>query len=356
MQLSVPLANKVSLFFTEGDHGYAPVLADAKDGGGELFFVTYAITLKGDSMLKILQDGIPGVARIEFITCIPSFHHRSWNGKWRENAKAEIKEYLSVLHPDKLHASVSVAIITGSHAKLAVSSRIAYVGSANFTDASAAKKELGVIIRDAEAVRRLPEAFKEAFGADIYHYNPSASNLLSILGEIAEAEGEATALSRQIESYKDPETDQFTLMVGDVRKIQECASRMSRLLGWLIELFSGEPLAEGRIDTPTALEPGALQAHFETIESDQVETFFSFSPEKYVNDRVQDLTAAEPEALDAASEMANQDAAERLEELFDAAWSSLEPIFLQFSSIAEALQAVCKAIKDDVKSLRYLQE
>jgi phospholipase D-like protein len=349
------LGENVEIVLTQGEHGYADVLTDARVNGGELFIVAFAITTKGDEMLRILQKGIPGVARIEFVTAIPKFHQRDWCGDWGEKASKEIEEYLALLHPEALHASVTVAIVMESHAKMAISERLGYVGSANFSDASADKKEAGVLIRDADAVQQVRAKFKEAFAADIYPYKPDADSLLEAWALLGESRMILTTLTTEFEGYSDPETEEFELRPDDVDVVRSWTSKAATALEIALEVVDGDALDLGGVERPAALDHEIIRADFEALECNDLRHFVRFSRDQFVEDRVQELTAQDPENLDGASEQANQEADEELSERFARAWPVIEPILDRLKALPEALQTAMEAVRRGLDGLKRLR-
>jgi len=355
MREQIPLANGVEIILTEGEHGYRDVLADAQAEGGELFIVAYAITTGGDGMLGILQQGIPGISRIEFVTAIPKFNQREWSGHWREAASKEIRDYLALLHPDVVHESVSVAIVMNSHAKMAISDRIAYVGSANFSDASAKKKEAGVLIRDPELARAVRSRFKTTFVHDIYPYGPDADSLLAAFALLTESREILRELVAGIHEYRDPETDALMISPSEVDLVQRWVSKAAPALDLMLEVVDGNDLILGGIELPGAMNSELLRADIQVLEDNSLTNFLRFSREEYVERRVQELTAHSPDDLDAASEQANQEAEEELAELFEQAWLIVEPLLDRLEALPEALDTGLVGLRKAIEGLTHLR-
>ncbi len=354
MRVQARLAENVDLLLTEDLHGYEDVLRDAEENGGELFLVAYAITLKGDRMLKLLQTGVPNVQRIEFITGIPSFHRRDWSPKWSVPAKKEIEAYFAVLDPSQLHESVSVAIVTNSHAKIAVSDRVAYVGSANFSDASAQKKEAGVVVRSPALAQEIRRSFKATFADDIYRYNPSALSLVSALQALSEARPALASVEAKLREYTDEDTGELGVGPQHVDDIQSWAARTADALASVAEMLSADALEDAGLETPDLLLPERIGPVVEALTHPDVEEFTAFSRADFVERRVQELTAADPEGLDAASEAANDEAEEEISDRFEKAWGHIKPVLAQVSEFHEAIKSVSVEIRNDLRALRYL--
>jgi len=355
MREQIPLAKGVEIVLTEGEHGYVDVLADAQTAGGELFIVAYAITTRGDGMLDILQQGIAGVDRIEFVTAIPKFNQRDWSGHWGEAASKEIRDYLALLHPDVLHESVSVAIVMNSHAKMAISDRLAYVGSANFSDASAQKKEAGVLIRDAELAQAVRSRFKTTFVNDIYPYGPDADALLAAFALLTESREILKEFVAGIDEYRDPETDALAIGPSEVDLVQHWVSKAAPALDLMLEVVDGNDLILGGIELPVALNSELIRAEIQVLEDNSLTKFLRFSREEYVERRVQELTAYAPDELDAASEQANQEAEEELAARFEQAWLIVEPLLYRLEALPDALDTGLAGLRKGIEGLTHLR-
>lgn len=152
----------VDLKISKDEFGYQEVLDDFKNAK-KIRIVTFNITNNPkDKLFEKLRD-LEGVD-IQFITNIPSrleWYATSSKGEYlKKTARNTIEMYVDKLNP-KNFDNIVPFFNFNNHAKIIGTENIVYIGSQNFSVASANNYEAGIITRDKEFIKDLYKSFFE---------------------------------------------------------------------------------------------------------------------------------------------------------------------------------------------------
>ncbi len=147
------------IVLTEGEYGFNEVLEDYKNATF-INIVTYNIRSFDDSVLIRALREVESTVPINIVLNIPARQNQYVDryGKFSESlarkAAMQIRYYLRTLEREKF-GDLNVFFNFSNHAKLVMTNNIAYIGSQNYSDASSENFELGVILRDSNAIRQI---------------------------------------------------------------------------------------------------------------------------------------------------------------------------------------------------------
>jgi hypothetical protein len=158
------------MILTKGECAYQEVLNGFKDAS-YVTVVTYNISKNQYGLLDQLCEL---AAAVRVIAAIPgrldAYFGYSAKAKYlKKNAADAIELYLKKLAPEQFGPQASVSLCFDNHAKIIMTEKIAYVGSANFSEESANNWEAGIIVRDPEALKKL-DSFVDAIERDSVRY------------------------------------------------------------------------------------------------------------------------------------------------------------------------------------------
>lgn len=158
------------LILTKDECAYQEVLDGFKDAA-YVTVVTFNISKNNDGLIDALR-GLDATVRV--IAAIPGRldHYRGNSAKaqyLKKNAADAIDLYLRKLAPEQFGPLASVSFCFDNHAKIIMTEKVAYVGSANFSEESADNWEAGIIIRNPEFITKL-DNFVDAIEGDSIRY------------------------------------------------------------------------------------------------------------------------------------------------------------------------------------------
>lgn len=137
---------KAKFILSKDEIGYSEVLNDFKNSN-EIYILTFNISAKKDDLIKRLEE-LDSEVKIHIITNIPQRYPRYFGLNARKRARDNINIYMSKLSPSQFEAQLIPFFNFNNHAKIIATDRIAYIGSANFSDESANNFETGLVIKD----------------------------------------------------------------------------------------------------------------------------------------------------------------------------------------------------------------
>ena len=128
-----------------------------------------------NSILKATKKEIP----VKIITNIPGRFEEYYTDRSKNISKQKISKYLETLNPKKYGYLLTMYFNFNNHIKIIMTNEIAFVGSANFSEASGNNYESGIISRNPSFIRYLtntviPEIEKESLG----YYDSIESEIL----------------------------------------------------------------------------------------------------------------------------------------------------------------------------------
>jgi hypothetical protein len=354
MPVNVPItiAPGVSVVLSQGEHGFRRVV-DEIHPTSALSIATYNLSY---DMISYLETLGPDVA-VEIVTNIPNRFDSYLGWGPREKARKAIELYKAWLDPERFSAKVASYFNVNSHAKMVIVDSIAYVGSANFSGASANKYECGFVIEGDAHVAHLKGVFGDLKTASIEHLGGHIDEVL-----------EAAALCRDASESLGNLADEFVDECGEgdhgetivVRSIFDSRDRLRFVRQAVFEV--AQSLSEDlddELESPRALEiirEGAIrtlaESLFERLEhGSAIMNYIDFNPDAFAANAVSE-SGAYGEDIDAIADSAASDAADREAELLDLARADAERVRMILSQLSAALD-VCvvdlsKAAADDV--------
>lgn len=128
-----------------------------------------------NSILEATKKEIP----VKIITNIPGRFEEYYTDRSKHVSRQKISKYLEFLNPKKYDYLLRIYFNFNNHIKIIMKNEIAYVGSANFSEASENNYESGIISRNTSFIRYLtnkviPEIEKESLG----YYDSVESEIL----------------------------------------------------------------------------------------------------------------------------------------------------------------------------------
>jgi hypothetical protein len=132
----------------------------------EISVVTFNISKRKDQVLDALKKSC---AHQRLITNIPDRRDNYWNGAANE-AKRTILQYLNRLDPEQFNPLSRIFFSFKNHAKIIKTDKVAYIGSANYSDESRDNWESGVILRGPAALAQIEEVIDEIERDSVRYY------------------------------------------------------------------------------------------------------------------------------------------------------------------------------------------
>lgn len=183
--------SNVNLKISKDEFGYQEVLDDFKNAK-KIRIITFNITNNPKDRLFESLIGLEDVD-IQFITNIPSrleWYATSNKGEYlKRTARNTIEVYVDKLNPNNFN-NIIPFFNFNNHAKIIGTENIVYIGSQNFSVASANNYEAGIITRDKEFIKNLYEGFFEDLkqNSEPYFkdgYNEARLFIASILSRVS---------------------------------------------------------------------------------------------------------------------------------------------------------------------------
>ena len=161
--------------YTKDELAYQEVL-DEMSNASEIVIITYNISEKQSYLLDCVKSADDN-ATIKIITNIPSRWETYWGNNPRVEAQKKISVYLTKLKPEDIGNKVSTYFNFENHGKIIMTSNIAYIGSANYSEESRNNIEFGLITRDKAFLRFLldelvPEIENKSTQYYLYNHAP----------------------------------------------------------------------------------------------------------------------------------------------------------------------------------------
>jgi len=208
------------------EQGSGNSLAEATGAFGAASSVLVATYSLGD-LTEALRD-CPPRCKVELFTNLPNRWGRYFGSDSRRRARKEIQRYMQLLEPQRFQADVEVYFATRNHAKVViVDDQVAYLGSANFANATSPSMEAGVLLYEPARIEELREALRSALLSDsrTYPFLPGSSDRLELLADLMD-------LNNQFQSTLERLHDQLHELVfpgfGEVRSVFRPAPDVDR--------------------------------------------------------------------------------------------------------------------------------
>lgn len=143
----------MTLRLTYEEHGLQPLL-DKLPTAKRVSLLTYSLDedTSGD-LWKALKE-IPRESQLTIVTNIPG-RFESYSASQQTRMRRRFEAYLSNLYPSNFPCASEVFVSFENHAKVLIVDRVAYIGSSNFTTASARNFEAGMIVSQGSHLNEL---------------------------------------------------------------------------------------------------------------------------------------------------------------------------------------------------------
>lgn len=163
------------LVYTKDELGYQEVL-DQMPGATKIVILTYNISEKQHSLLNVLKN-VGNTAEISIITNIPNRWERYYKDNYRELAQKKIGIYMTKLRPEAIGEKANVYFQFNNHGKIIMTNKVVYIGSANYSEESAANIEFGIISYDPDTINFLfeeliPDIINQSKSYYLFNYHP----------------------------------------------------------------------------------------------------------------------------------------------------------------------------------------
>lgn len=157
MRSEININNEVKLVMTKNEFGYSEVL-DTMNKAKFVRVVTYNISKESEDLVSILED-FEDDKDVIIITNIPNRFKIYTSSYAKGRAKQSINNYIEKLNPDNYNANIRTFFNFGNHSKIIMTDKMAYIGSANFSDESKRNNECGIIITDSRVINEINDVF-----------------------------------------------------------------------------------------------------------------------------------------------------------------------------------------------------
>ena len=155
MKIEVPIIDGLKIVLSKNEFGYAEVL-DSMDSASWDDVVTYNLGYESGDLQQKLQS--LGNADLRVITNVPSRFDRYFGYSERElrtKFRKKFRQYQRMLEKTESGNSIESFFNPSNHSKIIMTDTVGYVGSSNFSEASAGNFECGLIITDTEILTTL---------------------------------------------------------------------------------------------------------------------------------------------------------------------------------------------------------
>lgn len=134
MRSEISINSEVKLVMTKDEFGYSEILDTMKESTF-VRVITYNISKESESLINILES-FEDDKDVIIITNIPNRFKRYTSSYAKGRAKQTISTYIERLNPDNYDANIRTFLNFGNHSKIIMTDKMAYIGSANFSDES----------------------------------------------------------------------------------------------------------------------------------------------------------------------------------------------------------------------------
>lgn len=157
MRHEIKINDDVKLVMTKDEFGYSEVLETLEDAKF-VRIVTYNISKESNTLINKLEE-FPENKDVIIVTNIPGRFEHYTSSYARARSKKTIDNYIERLNPDKYGADIKTFFNFGNHSKIIMTDKMAYIGSANFSDASNHNNECGALIKDRRIIDEINSVF-----------------------------------------------------------------------------------------------------------------------------------------------------------------------------------------------------
>lgn len=104
-------------------------------------------------------EAFPEDKDVIIVTNVPGRFQKYTSPYARGRARKTIDNYIERLNPNNYVADVKTFFNFGNHSKIIMTDKMAYIGSANFSDESKNNNECGMLIKDKNVIDEINSVF-----------------------------------------------------------------------------------------------------------------------------------------------------------------------------------------------------
>lgn len=144
------------LNFSNNEFGFQEVIEDLPNAKS-VYIVTFNVSKRENNLLNAIRDlnDIP----VTVVTNIPGRFEQYTTPTALRNAFRNISNYLDRLDAENYNCDLKTYFNFKNHSKIIMTDNVCYIGSGNFSDESFNNYESGIIIRDAETIKKVKSQF-----------------------------------------------------------------------------------------------------------------------------------------------------------------------------------------------------
>lgn len=157
MRYEININDYVKLVMTKEEFAYSEVL-ETLDQAKFIRIVTYNISKESNTLINRLE-AFSEDKDVIIVTNVPGRFQRYTSPYARGRARKTIDNYIERLNPNNYDADVKTFFNFGNHSKIIMTDKMAYIGSANFSDESKNNNECGMLIKDKNVIEEINNVF-----------------------------------------------------------------------------------------------------------------------------------------------------------------------------------------------------
>lgn len=151
------LGEEAELVLTKESSSFKEVLASIETSNN-ICIATYNLSKDDEGLINLLK-GLPANVKVRLVTNIPNRWSSYYYDNNKEAARKSIKGYFTKLAVSKFKCDIAIYFNFNNHAKIILTDKHGYIGSANFSTESKNNFEAGVLIRSAEKIKEIEANF-----------------------------------------------------------------------------------------------------------------------------------------------------------------------------------------------------
>lgn len=157
MRQEININDYVKLVMTKDEFAYSEVL-ETLDQAKFIRIVTYNISKESNTLINKLET-FSEDKDVIIVTNVPGRFQKYTSSYARKRARKTINNYIERLNPKNYNADVKTFFNFKNHSKIIMTDKMAYIGSANFSDESKNNNECGILIKDKNIIDEINSIF-----------------------------------------------------------------------------------------------------------------------------------------------------------------------------------------------------
>ena len=295
---SAILTKDSSVVFSKDKLSFEEILSDIEISE-YILISTYSLG-NADGRLMTLLNALDTFTNIIIVTNVPDYFYLCRKGK-KDEATNKLEEYRQRLKPLLERENTTLYFSFRNHGKLIATDRMVYLGSANFSDASAMNDEVGLLIRNCDGMRIGKQYWELIKNSVTPLMTPTLDPMVRKIEELASAFKDRNSSEQE---YSELKSDIFWSVVSRVKNLCESLEELQELLD------DAEQLPAPYIFFDRNLIVKALKL----IDNSEIQKALEFSKDELISKRLTDVS--DEEEMDAAHDRAFSLATEEEERLY----------------------------------------